>query len=119
MSIKLRIAFTDLKTRGSSKKHDKSTFLCYADGTLETHIVLADGTVIEVSKVRYLNMQLSIVNDKFRIELPQSEYVKADGEKKWIPTCFPQSAITRNRYTNAMKSAYVKHEAAKRVAAAA
>lgn len=107
-SNKISIAFTELVTRGTKVVRKNSTFLCYCDATL----VIAAGD-IEIIQLRLRNMQLKILNGKFRLDL-HSE-LGTDGE--WYPTAFPKSAVTRKRLTAAIKRAYTAHTSAVRVAA--
>jgi hypothetical protein len=105
---KLSIAFADLKTRGNKVTRSTSTFLCYADATL----VITAGDV-EVLQLRLRNMQLKVVNGKFRVDF-HSEKGQDD---KWYPTVFPKSAISRDRLTAAIKRAYSAHMSASSAAA--
>ncbi len=108
MANQISIAFTDLKTRGNKVTRASSTFLCYADGTL--NITVGD---VEVLQLRLRNMQLKVVNGNFRVDFHSEK--GQDG--KWYPTTFPKSAVSRKRLTAAIKRAYSAHMSATRVAA--
>lgn len=105
---KISIAFADLVMRGTKVTRTKSTFLGYCDATL----VLSFGEV-EILQLRFRNMQLKVVNGKFRMDF-HSE-LGEDGE--WYPTCFPKSAVSRKRLTAAIKLAYAARKRAVRIAA--
>jgi hypothetical protein len=105
---KISIAFTDLKTRGTKVTRATSTFLCYADATLDVSV-----GEVEVLQVRMRNMQLKVVNGNFRVDF-HSEKGQDD---KWYPTIFPKSKISRERLTSAIKRAYAAHVSASSVAA--
>lgn len=107
-STKVSIAFTDLVTRGTKVVRAKSTFLCYADATL----CISAGN-IEILQLRLRNMQLKVVNGKFRVDFHSEK--GQDG--KWYPTIFPKSKISRERLTSAIKRCYAAHLSATRVAA--
>jgi len=107
MSNKISIAFADLKLRGTKVSRPKSTFLGYADATL----VITAGDV-EVLQFRLRNMQIKVVNGTFRVDF----HAEKVGDK-WIPTCFPKTAISRERLTAALKRAYAAHLNSVKVAA--
>lgn len=102
-SNKISIAFADLKTRGTKVTRSTSTFLCYADGTL---VITAGDT--EILQLRMRNMQLKVVNGKFRVDF----HAEKGQDDKWYPTVFPKSAISRDRLTAAVKRAYAAQSAA-------
>ena len=105
---KISIAFADLKLRGTKVTRSSSTFLGYADATL----VITAGDV-EVLQFRLRNMQRKVVNGTFRVDFHSEK--GSDGT--WYPTCFPKSAVSRTRLTNAIKRAYAAHLSAQSVAA--
>lgn len=107
-SNKISIAFTDIKTRGTKVTRATSTFLCYADATLDVSV-----GGVEVLQLRLRNMQLKVVNGKFRVDFHSEK--GQDG--KWYPTIFPKSKISRERLTSAIKRCYAAHLSATRVAA--
>jgi hypothetical protein len=97
MATKISIAFANLKMRGRKKTHPNSTFLGYGDAT----ILIALGEE-EILNLRIRNMELKVVNGKFRVDFP-FETAK-DGKR--YPTVFPKSALSRKRLTAAMLLAY-------------
>jgi hypothetical protein len=110
MSSNISIAFTDLKTRGTTVTREKSTFLCYADATL---VVAADRT--EILQLRLRNMQLKVVNGAFRVDF----HSEKGNDGQWYPTAFPKSAVSRKRLTAAIKRAYAQHVSKERALAGA
>lgn len=110
MSANTQIAFVDLRLRGSRVEHPHSTFLGYADATLQ---VIVDDVVVLTLRIR--GIELKVLNGRFRIDFKSEQ--GSDG--KWYPLTFPKSRETREALTKAMLDAYRAHLDAQRSAAIA
>jgi len=87
--------FTDVRFRSHLRHHEKSTFVGYADATLQVDGALPDGGDL---KLRIRGIEVKLTQSGPRIDFKSEQ--GRDGA--WYPLFFPKSGATRVALTHAI-----------------
>lgn len=106
------ITFEVKDVRGETRKHEKSTFLGYVDGTLRIAGILNGSDLVLGTR----NGIASVVNGRFRFDFAEKSVEDEESdETRWVPAAvYPLSRETRVAITNAVRKGLVEYRAVKR-----